>query len=300
MSSSSPHDNLPSKPSSSSSPEREELTKDAKRIICWPEPLAKAQYLNGHEERTTFQYRALCVVFEPDVVELFILNETQDPPTLEGVVSFLRMQRLADYKHAVYIPPSAKPSLQALDEALFPLMEKVKDFLAGDGQVMLVLGDSGARKSTFNRHLEHQVWQDYKSGGAIPLFINLPALDRPDKDLVAEHLRRVDFSDDLIWDLKQRFRFVLICDGYDESQLTCNLHTTNHLSQSGSWRAKLVITCRTQYLGQTIAIASSLKEKVTTVFRRRISSRKPSLRHSRRTRLRSMLSDMFLLNRESG
>jgi WD40 repeat protein len=160
------------------------------------------------------------------------------------------MQRLADYKQAVYIPPSAKPSLQVKDGTVFPLMEKVQDFLAGDGQVMLVLGDSGAGKSSFNRHLEHQLWQKYKADGPIPLFINLPALDRPDKELVTEHLRRLDFPDELIWAMKQTRRFVLICDGYDESQLTCNLHTTNLLNQSGQWKAKLVVTCRTQYLGQ--------------------------------------------------
>ncbi|KAG0304241.1 WD_REPEATS_REGION domain-containing protein [Linnemannia gamsii] len=174
---------------------------------------------------------------------------TQDPPILEDVVTSLRMQRLADYKQAVYIPPSAKPSLQAKDDTLFPLMEKVEDFLAGDGQVMLVLGDSGAGKSTFNRYLEHQLWQDYRADGPIPLFINLPALDRPDKELVTEHLRRLDFPDELIWALKQTRCFILICDGYDESQLTCNLHTTNLLNQSGQWKAKLVVTCRTQFLG---------------------------------------------------
>ncbi|KAG0304240.1 WD_REPEATS_REGION domain-containing protein, partial [Linnemannia gamsii] len=178
------------------------------------------------------------------------LDRAPCPPNLEDIVSVLRMQRLADYKQAVYIPPSAKPSLQVKDGTVFPLMEKVQDFLAGDGQVMLVLGDSGAGKSSFNRHLEHQLWQKYKADGPIPLFINLPALDRPDKELVTEHLRRLDFPDELIWAMKQTRRFVLICDGYDESQLTCNLHTTNLLNQSGQWKAKLVVTCRTQYLGQ--------------------------------------------------
>ncbi|KAF8931792.1 hypothetical protein BGZ47_011689 [Haplosporangium gracile] len=48
----------------------------------------------------------------------------------------------------------AKSNLQSSDDTLFPLMDKVKDFLAGDCQVMLILGDSGAGKSTFNRHLD--------------------------------------------------------------------------------------------------------------------------------------------------
>ncbi|KAG0059697.1 hypothetical protein BGZ89_000191 [Linnemannia elongata] len=147
------------------------------------------------------------------------------------------MLRLDSYKQGIYITPLAKPGLQAKDDAVLPLMETVQDFLAGDGQVMLILGDSGAGKSTFNRHLEHQLWENYRPGGAIPL-------------LVVEHLRTLDFSEKQIQELKQRRHFVLICDGYDESQLTCNLHTTNLLNQPGQWSAKLVVTCRTQYLGK--------------------------------------------------
>jgi len=44
---------------------------------------------------------------------------------------------------AVYIPPQAKTSLQASDDAQFPLMEKVKDFLDSDQKVSLLLGESG-------------------------------------------------------------------------------------------------------------------------------------------------------------
>ncbi|KAF9119519.1 Receptor of activated protein C kinase 1 [Mortierella sp. 14UC] len=144
----------------------------------------------------------------------------------------------------------AKPSLHAIDDSLFPLMEKVQEFLDGDGQVMLILGDSGAGKSTFNRYLEYQLWQDYKPGGPVPLFINLPALRHPDNEMVAEQLKELDFSEREIQELKEQSRQVLlICDGYDESQLSVNLHTTNLLNQPGQWSAKLVITCRTQYLG---------------------------------------------------
>ncbi|KAF9132334.1 hypothetical protein BGW39_000355 [Mortierella sp. 14UC] len=168
---------------------------------------------------------------------------------VEDALHRLRTHRLEDYTQAVYIDPLAKPNLQAPDNQVFSLMNKVQEFIASDGQVMLILGDSGAGKSTFNRYLEHQMWEVYKTGDRIPLYINLPALDRPEKDLVGEQLRVFDMPENVIWELKQHRQFLLICDGYDESQLTSNLHTTNLLNRPGQWNAKLLVTCRTQYLG---------------------------------------------------
>ncbi|KAG9071588.1 WD repeats region domain-containing protein [Linnemannia hyalina] len=175
--------------------------------------------------------------------------QLQDSPSVEDMLHRLRRLRIEEYTQAVFIAPMAKPNLQALDNTLFSLMDKVEEFLAGDGQVMLIMGESGAGKSTFNRHLEHRLWQDYEPGGRIPLFINLPALDRPDKDMVVEQLKTTDFSEGHIWDLKQSHQLLLICDGYDESQLTSNLHTTNLFNRPGQWDVKLIVTCRTQYLG---------------------------------------------------
>ncbi|KAF9276404.1 WD_REPEATS_REGION domain-containing protein, partial [Linnemannia elongata] len=178
-----------------------------------------------------------------------LLTMVQKIPKLEYALQELRSMRFAEYEQAVYIDPMAKLSLQDTDNNLFPLMDKVRDFLSSGTHVMLVLGDSGAGKSTFNRHLEHELWQEYKAGGRIPLFVNLPSLERPEEDLVAEQLRTYKFSEDQIHELKLHRQFILICDGYDESQLTSNLHTTNLFNRSGQWDVKLLITCRTQYLG---------------------------------------------------
>ncbi|KAK3835427.1 MAG: WD40-repeat-containing domain protein [Linnemannia elongata] len=178
-----------------------------------------------------------------------LLAKVQEIPKVDYDLHVLKLMRIADYKQAVYIKPMAKLSLQDTDDNLFPLMDKVRAFLAGDNQVMLVLGDSGAGKSTFNRHLEHELWQVYEAGGRIPLFINLPYLERPEWDLVEKQLKIYNFLDDQIRELKMNRQFTLICDGYDESQITSNLHTTNLFNRSGQWRVKLLITCRTQYLG---------------------------------------------------
>ncbi|KAG9067049.1 hypothetical protein KI688_012961 [Linnemannia hyalina] len=179
-----------------------------------------------------------------------ILDKVQKIPYLEYELYKLRMRRLDDAKLSIYISPMAKANLQAQDNEVFPLMEKMQEFLTSGRQVMLILGDSGAGKSTFNKHLEHRLWTEYKRGGPIPLFINLPALERPVKDLMGEQLREHNFSEEQIQELKQHRQFIVICDGYDESQLTVNIHNSNSFNTSGQWSVKLVISCRSQYLGQ--------------------------------------------------
>lgn len=156
---------------------------------------------------------------------------------------------MSESPQSVYIPPMAKATLQAPDDNVFPLMNNVKEFIDGEKQVMLILGDSGSGKSVFNRQLEYELWQDYKYGDPIPLLINLPAHKKPMNNLVAEQLQVLNFSEAQIQQMKQHHQVILICDSYDESQLVSNLHMTNRLNRSEQWSAKLIITCRTQYLG---------------------------------------------------
>ncbi|KAG9071422.1 hypothetical protein KI688_005634 [Linnemannia hyalina] len=157
---------------------------------------------------------------------------------------------------AVYIPPQAKANLKASDNDTFSLMASVKDFLASERQVMLVLGDSGSGKSTFNKHLERELWSSYVEHHAldekepIPLFINLATIDDPERDLIAKQLRFHNFSESKIQELKESRRFILICDGYDEIKLTSNLYFKNQLNAGRDhWQAKMVISCRSAKLG---------------------------------------------------
>ncbi|KAF9127998.1 hypothetical protein BG015_004422, partial [Linnemannia schmuckeri] len=179
-----------------------------------------------------------------------ILAKVQKTPYMEYELYKLKMQQFKVASLPIYISPMAKANLQASDNEVFPLMEKVQEFLTSERQVMLILGDSGAGKSTFNKHLEHRLWMEYKHGGPVPLFIHLPALRNPAKGLIGEQLREHSFTEEQIQELKQHRRFIVICDGYDESQLTVNIHNSNSLNVSGQWDVKLVISCRTQYLGQ--------------------------------------------------
>ncbi|KAG0304568.1 hypothetical protein BGZ97_001423, partial [Linnemannia gamsii] len=171
-------------------------------------------------------------------------------PDVEYDLHRLRLQRLEDHRRGVYIHPQAKPSLQASGDRLFPLMEKVLEFLDSERQVFLVLGDSGSGKSTFNLELEQALWKAYKKHGPIPLHINLPTIDNPAQDLIEKQLQYLNFSEDQIREMKLHRQLILICDGYDESQLKVNIHTTNQFNRSGQWNVKMVISCRTQYLGQ--------------------------------------------------
>ncbi|KAK3821479.1 MAG: hypothetical protein J3Q66DRAFT_386314 [Benniella sp.] len=179
-----------------------------------------------------------------------LLDRAQNKPDVEGSLRQLKKRRLEDQKNTIYIPPQAKASLQAPDDALFPLMENVQEFLkSNQHQVLLLLGDSGAGKSTFNKALECELWGNYKKGGTIPLHISLASIDKPDQDMIAKQLRRFDFSEAQIKELKEYRDFILICDGYDESQQTRNLYMTNQLNQPDEWKAKMVISCRSEYIG---------------------------------------------------
>ncbi|KAK3810912.1 MAG: hypothetical protein J3Q66DRAFT_414099 [Benniella sp.] len=102
-----------------------------------------------------------------------LLDRVQERPDVEGSLRQLRRQRLKEREKVVYIPPEAKAGLQASDETRFPLLEKVEEFFTSDQQVFLLLGESAAGKSTFNRELECHLWRTYKKGGTIPLYINL-------------------------------------------------------------------------------------------------------------------------------
>ncbi|KAF9099511.1 WD_REPEATS_REGION domain-containing protein, partial [Mortierella sp. AD031] len=137
-------------------------------------------------------------------------------------------------------PNHAKANLQASNTALFPLMDKMQEFLDSDRQVFLLLGDSGGGKSTFNRHLESYLWDKYQGSGAIPLYISLPAIEEPNTDMIAKQLRRFNFSETQIQELKRGRQLILICDGYDEGRLKANLHATNRLNQPGEWNTKMV------------------------------------------------------------
>jgi len=179
-----------------------------------------------------------------------LLDRVQNRPDIDGALRLLKKQRTKARGNSVYIPPQAKPSFNSLDDSQFPLMGNVKEFLESNRKVFLLLGDSGAGKSTFGRELEYDLWQRYKDkNDRIPLHINLPAIDKPEHDMIAKQLRRAEFTEPQIREMKHYRKFLIFCDGYDESQQTHNLYMSNELNQPGGWNVQMVITCRSEYLG---------------------------------------------------
>ncbi|KAF9343536.1 hypothetical protein BGX34_006637, partial [Mortierella sp. NVP85] len=189
-------------------------------------------------------------VILPSLASPSLLDRVQNKPDVEGTLRQLRKLRLKERGNAVYIQPQAKAGVQAPDDERFPLTEKVDEFLESDQKVFLLLGDSGAGKSTFNLQLECDLWNKYKkTTGRIPLYISLPAIDKPEQDMIAKQLRKYEFTEPEIREMKVHRRFILICDGYDESQQTHNLYMSNRLNQNGEWKARMLISCRSEYLG---------------------------------------------------
>ncbi|KAG0296578.1 Transducin (beta)-like 1 X-linked receptor 1, partial [Linnemannia gamsii] len=178
-----------------------------------------------------------------------LLERALDIEQVHYTLDCMRFQRLQGFPQPFSIPLFAKATLTDFDNCSFLLMKRVLEFLDSDNRVFLLLGDSGSGKSTFCRQLELELWNRYKDGGKVPLYINLPSINKPHCDLIEKHLRHHHNILDpiLIQEIKRDRQFVLICDGYDESRLTANIYVSNQLHQL---KAKMVIACRNTFLSR--------------------------------------------------
>ncbi len=186
----------------------------------------------------------------PQPLGLSLLDKVQQKQWVETDVRRLKAERLAHWGDPLYVPLRGKASLFGSYTDTFDLAEQAKAFFKNhqNKKMALVLGDSGAGKSTFLRFLEATCWKGYQNGGIIPLFIALPTIDNPEQDFIAKHLCRLGLSQAQIKTLKER-EFVVIADGYDESRANANLYRSNGFNQPGGWRGQLIVGCRSQHLG---------------------------------------------------
>ncbi|KAF9147737.1 U3 snoRNP protein, partial [Linnemannia schmuckeri] len=151
-----------------------------------------------------------------------------------------------------YIPPLGKETLDTPDSYAFPLLPFVMKFLNDKRQVMLLMGDAGSGKSYFLQQLERELWNKYTGpNDSIPIRINLTDVENDSSDILGKVLKSKGFRTDHIQHLRRNRRhFILICDGYDEAQVQRNIYTRNNFNKPEQWRAKLIIACRSDKLGQ--------------------------------------------------
>ncbi|CAG8710031.1 9426_t:CDS:1, partial [Gigaspora rosea] len=121
-------------------------------------------------------------------------------------------------------------------------------------KVLLLLGSGGTGKSTFNRYLTRRLWECAKNDmtQSIPLFIALAPLEgliNENRDFIEAYLQeRGNLSSDQIKELRNR-KFVFILDGYDEiAERERHCYDSNMFTE---WKnAKIIISCRPEYLGE--------------------------------------------------
>ncbi len=187
--------------------------------------------------------------------------------TIQEGIQAIQKQVLSDTppEHALYIPAQGKRTTYATEDA-FDLYPAVNEFLKfpvvstsdqkdskdqktqiidNGRKVLLLLGDAGSGKSLFCQDLIARLWQSYKPGNPIPLFISLARLQDPIDNAIEETLTVYGFSAEQIATLKKEQQFIFVLDGYDEIHQFKNLYVTNKLNE---WQARTIITCRSQYL----------------------------------------------------
>ncbi|KAG0221350.1 hypothetical protein BGX31_009977 [Mortierella sp. GBA43] len=184
-----------------------------------------------------------------------LLGGVQTIPGIESRLRRLRLRKLqlAEKQNAVYVKLRAKAPSEPFNILRFSLMGHVKEFLKGDRKVFLLLGAPGSGKSTFSRVLERDLWESYeRMESPIPLYIDMSVIEEPTVDPISKCLRSLGFTESQIKELKIHRKFILICDEYDQILQTdkpYNVYTSNKMNQPDGWNGKLMISCRSEYLG---------------------------------------------------
>ncbi|MCX8566009.1 MAG: WD40 repeat [Glomeribacter sp. 1016415] len=208
----------------------------------------RALFQNFDKEAATSPYSLFMEPPQPILPSM--LDSVQRKPEVELSLRRLQKKRLAAWQRDKTLYISLRGKANRFTTETFKLEPAVNVFLESEKQkVLLLLGDSGAGKSTFSKALEAQLWEAYQKDGRIPLLITLPDIDNPTHQLVERHLSNEQFSEQQIRELKENHQFVFILDSYDESQQTQNLYQANRFNQDGQWQGQVIIGCRTEYFG---------------------------------------------------
>ncbi len=139
------------------------------------------------------------------------------------------------------------------DSERFLLEGRVQEFLNSDKRTLLLLGEAGSGKSTFNRHLAVSLWEACSQktnteNVPIPVFIGLSSQSGSNQNLVNAFFETQGFSKEQIKELQTKHRLVLILDGFDEIEHRQQVFYRDN--QLNAWKeAKIIISSRPEYLG---------------------------------------------------
>lgn len=147
---------------------------------------------------------------------------------LEGVIARVKAATLKqlDDELKCYVPVRGKIFN---DEQSFDLMAGIQDFLTHPSQrAVLLLAQSGGGKTLFGQNLVNELWRQNASKLArIPLWINLPSIENPEKNLLSKHLQMIGITEADRHLLLDSCPFFLVLDGADEIVCEQNLFVTN-------------------------------------------------------------------------
>ncbi|ETO15385.1 WD-40 repeat-containing protein [Reticulomyxa filosa] len=122
--------------------------------------------------------------------------------------------------------------------------------------VMIIQGKSGSGKSIFCRHLEENLWNNYKTNikNPIPIYISFSKIynKNNEKDIILQILQSKNINKEIIDIIREKISFIFIMDGFDEifdkyNQNNNNKYFYNRFNLD-QWNAKIIITCRTKVL----------------------------------------------------
>ncbi|UAW63871.1 NACHT domain-containing protein [Mycoavidus sp. HKI] len=195
--------------------------------------------------RTTL-HSQLASTMQQQHQQLRLLNADPRAALKEQYFAALKQDEAFNETLQLYVEPQGKASLQGVATGLLAQVEG----LLKDKRVILLKGDSGSGKTTFSRVLEKHLWENRKEADeAIPLFISLASIDKPEHDLIGKALKKRGLSEYQIEKLKKKHKFVFILDGYDEIRQTRNLYLSNEINRAGNWQGQMLISCGSEYLG---------------------------------------------------
>lgn len=148
----------------------------------------------------------------------------------------------------LYLPLNCSETVHSI-EGSFDLLNETEKFLESDIPILTIFGDSGSGKTTFCYYLVKKLEEQFRrdSTAFCPVYIKLGTALKfvNEGTLIETELTKRGLSEAEIITLKQRKNLLFILDGYDELGIKKNIYISNHLD---AWDAKVIITCRKQYL----------------------------------------------------